>query len=86
MQYQEVLNQIQKEIQPLLGQGKVADYIPALAGVSPKKFGMSVHTIGGEHFPVGDANELFSILIIFSFECSRLCGSCNAIESLSCCD
>ena len=61
MNYQEVLQQIQQDIQPLLGQGKVADYIPALAGISPKKFGMSLHTIKGEHASVGDAQELFSI-------------------------
>ena len=61
MNYQQVLVQIQKDIQPLLGQGKVADYIPALAGVSPHKFGMAVHTINGEKSAVGDAKELFSI-------------------------
>ncbi|MBC7388410.1 MAG: glutaminase, partial [Opitutaceae bacterium] len=44
MNYQQVLNQIQKDIQPLLGTGKLADYIPALAGADPNKFGMSVHT------------------------------------------
>ena len=61
MNYQQVLTQIQKDIQPFLGQGKVADYIPALAGVSPQKFGMAVHTVNGEKSSVGDAKELFSI-------------------------
>jgi glutaminase len=61
MNYQQVLNQIQKDIQPLLGQGKVADYIPALAGINPKKFGMAIHTIDGKRSFVGDAKEPFSI-------------------------
>ncbi len=61
MTNQEVLNQIQKDIQPILGQGKVADYIPALAGISAQKFGMSVHTTEGDHASIGDAQELFSI-------------------------
>lgn len=45
----------------MLGQGKVADYIPALAGADPKKFGMSVHLTSGERFFVGSAKENFSI-------------------------
>lgn len=61
MNYQQVLNQIQKDIQPLLGQGKVADYIPALANVDSRKFGMAIHTVSGEKSHVGNAKELFSI-------------------------
>ena len=61
MQYQQILNQIEKEIQPLLGQGKVANYIPALATISPLKFGMAIHTVQGEKYMVGDAKEAFSI-------------------------
>ena len=61
MNYQQVLNQIQKDIQPFLGQGKVADYIPALANVDSRKFGMAIHTISGEKSHVGNAKELFSI-------------------------
>ncbi len=61
MQYQSVLDQILKDVQPFLEKGKVADYIPALAGIDPKKFGMSVHLVSGERFHVGDAKESFSI-------------------------
>lgn len=61
MNYQAILNQIQKDIKPYLGQGKVADYIPALAGIDPMKFGMSIHTVDGVHAHVGDAQENFSI-------------------------
>src|SRR6187431_864659 len=61
MNYQAILNQIQKDIKPYLGQGKVADYIPALAGIDPMKFGMSIHTVDGKQVSVGDAHENFSI-------------------------
>jgi glutaminase len=61
MNYQAILNQIHKDIQPYLGQGKVADYIPALAGIDPMKFGMSVHSVDGTHAYIGDAHEKFSI-------------------------
>ncbi len=61
MDYQPILIRIKEEIKPLLNQGKVATYIPALARVSPEKFGMAVMTNHGELFTIGDANELFSI-------------------------
>ncbi|HVR41172.1 MAG TPA: glutaminase [Thermoanaerobaculia bacterium] len=58
---QRVLHEIREEIQPLLGQGRVADYIPPLASVPPDRFGMVVRTIDGEVFRIGDADERFSI-------------------------
>jgi len=61
MEYQEIINRIRIEIQPLLKQGKVATYIPALARVSADKFGMAVITTTGETFTTGDADEKFSI-------------------------
>ena len=33
----ELLEEIIQAVQPLIGQGKVADYIPALASVHPNK-------------------------------------------------
>jgi glutaminase len=61
MLYQKVLDQIYKDVQPILGQGKVANYIPALANIDPIKFGMSIHLINGEKYAVGQAKENFSI-------------------------
>lgn len=61
MNYQPILEQIKKEVQPYFGTGKVADYIPALAKVNPEKFGMSIQTVKGEKYSVGDAKEYFSI-------------------------
>jgi len=61
MDYQEILNRIYKEVQGKSNRGKVATYIPALAEVDIQKFGMAVHTISGEDYQVGDAEEFFSI-------------------------
>ncbi|MGY0218778.1 glutaminase [Endozoicomonadaceae bacterium StTr2] len=61
MFYQKILDQIQDEIQPLLGQCPPADYIPALAEADNTAFGMSVYTVEGEHYQVGAADTPFSI-------------------------
>jgi glutaminase len=59
--FQAILDEIRDEVQPLLSQGHVADYIPRLAGISPAKFGMAVVTLDGEVCVTGDADEVFSI-------------------------
>jgi len=59
--YQNIILEIVKDVNPLIGSGKVADYIPALALVDPNKFGISVCGIGGENYSVGDVSEKFSI-------------------------
>ena len=61
MPYQQILNTIQKEVIPLLSQGRVADYIPELRKISKDKFGMAVVRMSGEVYKVGDADECFSI-------------------------
>ncbi len=58
--YQGILEKIQQEVQPLIGQGKVATYIPELAKVSPHHFGMAVYCLDGRRFAVGDAFQKFS--------------------------
>ncbi|WP_324051691.1 glutaminase B [Aeromonas caviae] len=57
----ELLAGILEEVRPLLGQGKVADYIPALAQVHADRLGIAVCTVEGELFTAGDAFEPFSI-------------------------
>ena len=59
--YQKILSDIFSEIQHLVGQGKVADYIPALAEVDANQFGIAIATLNGETFHVGDADIPFSI-------------------------
>ncbi|MCX7127228.1 glutaminase B [Aeromonas sp.] len=57
----ELLASILEEVRPLLGQGKVANYIPALAQVPADRLGIAVCTVEGELFTAGDAFEPFSI-------------------------
>ena len=61
MDYKAVIENIYRELQALWGQGKVADYIPALAEVNPRQYGIALHTLDGQSFAVGDANTRFSI-------------------------
>lgn len=61
MDYQRILEEIQKEVQPLFKDGKVADYIPALAGVNPEQFAMTLTTFNGTVYSVGADDVLFSI-------------------------
>lgn len=61
MNYQSILNDIQREIEPFFNQGKVANYIPALANVDDKKFAMSIELFDGTSYHVGDTNLKFSI-------------------------
>lgn len=61
MNYQAILEEIEAEVEPLRGQGHVASYIPELAGQSPRRFGMAVHTVEGQVAAVGEATVPFSI-------------------------
>lgn len=58
---QAIIEEIHEQLSPRLGEGKVADYIPQLAHVDAKNFGMAVVTVDGEVFKVGDADIPFSI-------------------------
>lgn len=61
MDYNKVLHNIYEEIKPLMGTGKQADYIPALAQVNPNQFGISLQLLNGETYELGDAHVRFSI-------------------------
>ena len=57
--------------------GQVADYIPALARVSPDLFGVSMVGVGGADIGVGDCDHLFSIQsiskpFVFALVCQAL--------------
>nr|WP_218833270.1 glutaminase B [Serratia fonticola] len=56
-----MLEEILQQVRPLIGQGKVADYIPALAEVAADRLAIAVCTVDGELFQAGDAAERFSI-------------------------
>lgn len=61
MDFLTILKEVQTEVQPLLCQGAVADYIPELASVDAQQFAMNVLTTKGESFSVGSASKQFSI-------------------------
>lgn len=61
MDMQAIIDQVYAELTPRIGEGKVADYIPELAKVSPKQFGIAVATVKGDIFTAGDAGTPFSI-------------------------
>ena len=75
MNYQELLERISKEVLRYDGVGKVADYIPELAKVSPHHFGICLDTVDGEHFSVGDAHIPFSIQSISKVFALAMCLS-----------
>ncbi|MCL1036848.1 glutaminase B [Shewanella submarina] len=57
----QLLEQLVEQARPLLGRGKVADYIPALAKISGNKLGIAVTTPDGVTIGAGDYLEPFSI-------------------------
>lgn len=56
-----VVAEIHAELAPRFGEGKVADYIPQLARVDPRRFAIAVATVEGETHVAGDAEAPFSI-------------------------
>ena len=59
--YQEIIENICREIQPYAQLGRQADYIPALASVDPDKFGIYLSVLGGDDCMYGDYDTCFSI-------------------------
>lgn len=56
-----IVAEIHEELAPRFGQGRVADYIPQLAHVDPRQFGMAITTLDGVTHATGDAGVPFSI-------------------------
>lgn len=61
MNYQKILETIESEMNYRDVEGKVASYIPELAKVDPRKFGMHIYCGDQQHFSFGDSDEKFSI-------------------------
>jgi len=70
-----LLSEILDEVRPLIGQGKVADYIPALGEVPAAQLGIAVYALDGEVFSAGDAQTPFSVQSI-----SKVFSLVQAIE------
>jgi glutaminase len=58
---QDLIDSIRREAFSRLGEGRVADYIPALARIDAKKLGIAIATVNGDLVSTGDAQEQFSI-------------------------
>jgi glutaminase len=61
MQLEKILEELVVHARGHIGKGRIATYIPALAAVPADKFGIAIHTVNGEVFSHGDAEECFSI-------------------------
>jgi len=61
MEWQRISKEITAIVEPCRGQGRVADYIPALAAIDPMKFGLAIALGDGNLHCLGDAEETFSI-------------------------
>ncbi len=61
MDYQKILEDIALEVEPMLLDGKVADYIAALGGIDPNQFAMTITLFDGTQYSVGKSEKLFSI-------------------------
>lgn len=75
MDYQAILNVIEKELKDMDFGGTVPDYIPELEAVPRDKFGMHLFWITGDHYAFGDSEELFSVQSItkvFTLTLARL--------------
>jgi glutaminase len=59
--YQSILDEIEEEIKPLLTDGNVANYIPALAKADPLQFAMTLTLFDGRTYSVGCTDTKFSI-------------------------
>ncbi len=80
MDYQQILENIYREIQPYAKEGKQADYIPELAKVNPDQFGMCIHTIYGEIYSIEQADTRFSIQSISKVFALAMCLSLKGDE------
>lgn len=61
MNYQQLIDEVYNEVKSANPKGKVADYIPELARVDGKKFGIALVDLEGNVFGAGDFEESFSI-------------------------
>ncbi len=61
VQLQHIVDEIAEQATQLYGQGKVANYIPALGRVQPRQFGISIALVDGSCVSAGSCHTPFSI-------------------------
>lgn len=60
MDWADIIQTVAKDVQPHLGKGRVAHYIPALADADPHAFALVLTTLDGKVYAAGDADIPFS--------------------------
>ncbi len=75
MDYQQIIENIYKEILPYAKEGKQATYIPELAKINPDQFGMCIRTIYGEKAAIEQSDVRFSIQSISKVFALAMCLS-----------
>ena len=58
MQINEALVRAQEAAGPDVGRGRLAEYIPSLAAVDPRQFGMAIASCDGQVYVIGDADDV----------------------------
>ena len=76
------IDEAMHECLPLACQGKVADYIPALAGADPGAFGVCIVDVGGKHIANGDFHAYFTMQSIAKVLSFILCLLDNPLEEI----
>ena len=61
MQIKDALLRAQEAAAPEVGRGRLAEYIPSLAAVDPRQFGMAIASCDGQVHVIGDADVRFSV-------------------------
>ena len=61
MDYQNILDRVHAAVQPIIGTGNVASYIPELAKVPGDQFGIAMVDLAGNVYQAGAAETPFSI-------------------------
>ncbi|MEU5607849.1 glutaminase [Streptomyces sparsogenes] len=61
MDYQSLLEEVAAHVAPQIGRGEPAQYIPALASVDPRRFGIALADVDGTVTGVGDWEVPFSV-------------------------
>ncbi|TVQ87810.1 MAG: glutaminase [Deltaproteobacteria bacterium] len=80
MNWEQLLQRVYDDVAPSLGEGKVADYIPALACADPHAFALSVATLDGAHYGVGLTRTSFSIQSISKVFALKMALSLEGVE------
>ncbi len=71
--YTKIIQQVYNQVYPQIGNGNVANYIPALARMDSNRFGFAMRTNSGEEYTLGDATQVFSIQSISKLLTLVLC-------------